>query len=73
MAVTFDEPGESDPGPYPIPANPLIEGGPSSTGDRHVLVVDKDTCVLYELYDAHPNGDGTWRAYSGATSTCART
>lgn len=66
VAVTFDEPDESDPGPYPIPANPLIEGGPSSSGDRHVLVVDKDACKLYELYDAHPNADGTWRAYSGA-------
>ncbi len=67
VGVTFDQPGESDPGPYPIPADPRIEGGPSSTGDRHVLVVDKDACVLYELYDAHPNGDGTWHAYSGAT------
>lgn len=65
VAVTFDDPDESDPGPYPIPANPQIEGGPSSTGDRHVLVVDKDHCILYELYGAYPNGNGTWHAGSG--------
>lgn len=66
VAVDFDYADESDPGPYPIPPNPLIEGGPSSTGDRHILIVDKDNCILYELYDAHPNGDGTWHAGSGA-------
>lgn len=66
VAVTFDYPDESDPGPYPIPANPQIEGGSASSGDRHVLIVDKDHCILYELYDAHPNGNGTWHAGSGA-------
>lgn len=66
VTVTFDYPDESDPGPYPIPPNPLIEGGPSSSGDRHILIVDKDHCLLYELFDAHPNGDGTWHAGSGA-------
>jgi hypothetical protein len=64
--VTFDYDDESDPGPYPIPPDALIEGGPNSDGDRHVLVVDRDNCVLYELYDAWPNGDGSWRAGSGA-------
>ena len=66
VAVTFDYADESDPGPYPIPANALVEGGPTATGDRHVLVVDKDNCILYELFDAHPNGNGTWHAGSGA-------
>jgi len=47
VPVTFDYADESDPGPYPIPPNAPIEGGPSSTGDRHVLVVDKDACKLY--------------------------
>ncbi len=57
---------ESDPGPYPIPANPLIEGGVSSTGDRHILVVDTTNCIDYELYSAHPNSDGSWTASAGA-------
>ena len=57
---------ESDPGPYPVPSTAPIEGGPSSTGDRHVLVVDRGTCTLYELYYAFPQGNGSWTAGSGA-------
>lgn len=57
---------ESDPGPYPIPANAQIEGGPNSNGDRHVLVLRQGECKLYELYRAFPNGNGTWHADSGA-------
>jgi hypothetical protein len=64
--VTFDYDDESDPGPYPIPANPPIEGGDDGDGDRHVLVVREGECKLYELFDAHPNGNGTWSAGSGA-------
>jgi hypothetical protein len=64
--VTFDYADESDAGPYPIPDEPLIEGGPNSDGDRHILIVDKDTCTLYELFYAHPRDDGTWTAGSGA-------
>jgi hypothetical protein len=66
VAVTFDYADESDPGPYPIPANPPIEGGSSSTGDRHVLIVDTTNCILYELYAAYPQPDGSWQAGSGA-------
>jgi len=66
VPVSFDYADESDPGPYPIPPNAPIEGGSQSTGDRHVLVVDKDVCKLYELYDAHPQSDGSWHAGSGA-------
>ena len=66
VPVTFDYADESDPGPYPIPASAPIEGGTQSDGDRHVLVVDRDNCVLYELFDAHPNADGSWHAGSGA-------
>jgi hypothetical protein len=51
-------PDESDPGPYPVPANAPIEGGPSSEGDRHVLVVRQGSCILYELYYSWPNGTG---------------
>src|SRR5690606_31126257 len=61
VPVTFDYDDESDPGPYPIPADAPIEGGPSGTGDRHVIVIDRDNWVLYELFDAHPqNGGASW-------------
>jgi hypothetical protein len=61
--VAFYYPDESDPGPYPIPPNPKIEGDPTS-GDRHILILDRDHCMLYELYDAwYDNG---WQAGSGA-------
>jgi hypothetical protein len=43
---------ESDRGPFPVPANAPVEGGNGSDGDRHVLVVDRDECKLYELYRA---------------------
>jgi hypothetical protein len=65
-AVAFDYADESDQVAYPIPANPLIEGGPGATGDRHILMVDKDECRLYELFDARKLGND-WRAGSGAT------
>ena len=58
--------GESDPGPMPIPGNAPIEGGSSSTGDRHVLVLDNGNCFLYELYNSSPNSDGSWNADSTA-------
>ncbi len=57
---------ESDPGPYPVPPDAPIEGGPDSDGDRHVLVIDRDNCHLYELYYAWPQTDGSWQAGSGA-------
>jgi hypothetical protein len=67
VPVTFDYADESDPGPYPIPADAPVEGGASGTGDRHVLIVDRDHWKLYELYDAHPvNGGASWHAGSGA-------
>jgi len=66
VAVSFEYADESDAGPYPIPADPPIEGGPASTGDRHVLIVEAGRCRLYELYAAWRNSDGSWRAGSGA-------
>lgn len=67
VPVTFGYADESDRGPYPIPANAPIEGGAKSDGDRHVLVVDRDHKLLYELFDAHPRNGGTsWTAGSGA-------
>jgi hypothetical protein len=66
VSVTFDYADESDAGPYPIPPNAPIEGGPESDGDRHVLVLDHDNCTLYELFYAFPQTDGSWHAGSGA-------
>jgi len=67
VPVTFTAYGsESDPGPMPIPASAPVEGGNASSGDRHVLVMDRDTCVLYELYNARLQGNGSWTADSTA-------
>jgi hypothetical protein len=63
VAVAFDVDDESDPGPYPFPPDAPIEAG----SDGHVLVIDRDNCVLYELgnsvYNASTN---RWSGYSGA-------
>ncbi|WP_433045187.1 hypothetical protein [Dactylosporangium sp. CS-033363] len=66
VKVTFSYAGESDPGPYPVPRNAKVEGGADADGDRHVILHDPAGCKAYELYDAHPNADGTWKAGSGA-------
>ncbi len=70
VTVTFranaydgDYGSESDPGPYPIPLNAPIEG--NGQGDSHVIVIDKDNKMLYELYNASLN-NGQWQASSGA-------
>ena len=65
-AVAFRYAEESDPGPYPVPPNPPIEGGQQADGDRHVLVIDRDHWKLYELYRFFPGGKGGCRADSGA-------
>ena len=59
-------PSESDPGPMPVPSSAPVEGGSSSTGDRHVLVLDNGNCFLYELYNSSVNSDGSWNADSTA-------
>ncbi|MGE3147280.1 MAG: hypothetical protein AB7K35_17055 [Pseudorhodoplanes sp.] len=66
VRVTFTIAEESDPGPYPIPRNAPIEGGPKGDGDRHVIVLDRDAWMLYELFNAFPDGRGGWKADSGA-------
>jgi len=67
VTITYTEYGdESDPGPMPIPANAPIEGDPHPAGDRHVLVLDRDNCWLYELFNAHELKTGNWDAGSGA-------
>jgi hypothetical protein len=68
VTITFTAYGnESDPGPMPIPFNAPIEGYPNpDDGDRHVLVIDKGNCWLYELYHSYPQGNGSWKADSAA-------
>jgi hypothetical protein len=61
VPVSFYYDDESDPGPYPIPPDAPVEGG----SDRHVLVLDRDRCVLYEMFDAERAGAG-WTAGAGA-------
>jgi hypothetical protein len=58
---------ESDKGPFPIPKGAPIEGGQGSDGDRHVLVVDRSHCMLYELYRAFfsTKGGAHWNADAG--------
>ncbi|MGH7592353.1 MAG: BACON domain-containing protein, partial [Gemmatimonadales bacterium] len=63
VSVPFTYASESDPGPYPIPANPPIEPG---GGDSHLLVVTQNEWKLYELYALFSNGNGGWTAGSGA-------
>jgi hypothetical protein len=66
VPVAFEYASESDPGPYPIPADPPIEKSVSPDGgDRHVIVVDRDSCLLYETWHSRFVGPG-WRAGSGA-------
>ena len=61
VPVAFEYADESDPGPYPIPDSPLIERGP----DRHILMIDTDNWLLYELWQAKLDGN-KWKAGCGA-------
>ena len=65
VKIPFEYADESDPGPYPIPVNPPIEGGGKKEGDRHVLIIDRDNWIVYELFAVEKTPDG-WRAGSGA-------
>lgn len=81
VPVTFEYADESDVGApgrppgYPIPEQAKteqkwIEGGlagndPSAGGDRHMLLVDRDNRILFELYALHWTGS-RWEAGSGA-------
>ena len=67
VPVGFQYASESDRGPYPLPRGVPIEGGYGSSGDRHVIVVNRDTCTDYELFAAYPHDGGKrWTAGSGA-------
>ncbi len=60
VSVNFYYPDESDPGPYPLGSDTTIEMG----SDRHALMLDRDTCVLYEVFDTSFNGS-SWSGGSG--------
>jgi hypothetical protein len=73
LPVSFEYASESDRGRYPIPPRVPIEGGRSSDGDRHVIVVDRSRCRLHELFAAYPEQGGKrWRAGSGAVWSLRR-
>jgi hypothetical protein len=58
VPITITEyPGDSDPGPYPIPLDAPIEKG----GDAHVIAVDPSNGFLYELFAGKP-ANGGWSA-----------
>ena len=67
VPVSFEYADESDRGRYPIPRRAPVEGGRHADGDRHVIVVDRSRCRLYELFAAYPrDGGARWTAGSGA-------
>ena len=68
VSVTFQYASESDRGPYPLGTDTPIEGGPNADGDRHALVINRDTCKLYETFDTHYARSGS-HAGSGAIFT----
>jgi hypothetical protein len=65
VPMTFDTADQSDPGPYPFPADARVEGGSDSGGDMHVLVIEEGTCALYETWNSTYLAPG-WHAGSGA-------
>jgi hypothetical protein len=90
VPLTFDYADESDvgapgaPAGYPIPPAAItqpnyVEGGVpggGSSGDRHILMIDRDRWLLFETFATQWNaGLGRWEAGSGAVfdlSTDAR-
>ena len=61
VPVTFQYASESDAGPYPVGFDSSIENG----SDHHALIINRDTCTLYELFDLSGSGS-SWTAGSGA-------
>ena len=67
VPMSFQYADESDAGPYPVPPDAPIEGGPTSSGDRHILVIDRDAWKLYETWSTYPATTGLgFDAGSGA-------
>jgi hypothetical protein len=72
VRISFLYASESNRGPYPFGSDTPIEGGKNAGGDRHAIMVNKQRCMLYELWDArysrHPTaGSGAiWNLRSNA-------
>ena len=66
VPVKFQYASESDRGPYPFSASTQIEGGSTAPGDRHAIMVNAQSCTLYELYHAYYHSGGKSTAGSGA-------
>jgi hypothetical protein len=58
---------------FPVPGTPLVEGGTISAtnqqpdGDHHMLLLDSDSCRLWELYHSYSPSAGTWNIFGSAT------
>ena len=57
---------------FPFPTAPIVEGGIDTNptqpyGDHHILVLDADTCRLWETYHSYPHTGGGWDIYGEAT------
>jgi hypothetical protein len=52
VRITFEYASDSNRARYPFGADIRIEGGQSAGGDRHAIMVNKNTCKLYELWNA---------------------
>lgn len=63
VRMIFNWPASSDPGPYPFPQNLVFE----KNDDRHVVVLDRDACKLYETFNTWPDGAGGFHADAGAS------
>jgi hypothetical protein len=63
--MEFSYADESDKGPYPFPEDAPVEGGADAEGDRHVIVIDRDACRLYEGFNCWFQ-DTRWKCDSGA-------
>lgn len=61
VPIAFDS-SESDPGPYPIPPNPVVEAG----SDAHVIIVQQGVCRLFEVFLLEKRPNGAWHGSSGA-------
>ena len=68
VPITFYENvRESDPGPFPIPPGTQVQSGNKASGDRHLIIIDGDNWILYEMFGAYPLEDGKgWRCGSAA-------
>src|SRR5258708_12129983 len=62
VPIAFEYADESDAGPYPLPPDIPIEGGPASSGDRHAIALDDDRSLLYQAFSSYRNADASWRA-----------